>query len=128
MRFLGPEGFLMQGWARAGLIAGTGGVALLHRVAPEAVWQLLATQERIDADRAVVLGLGERGLPDALGAALARVEALSYMDRRVLGSYAGLARKAAWPAEENFDEAGARQGHLLTSEQFRERARQLLGK
>ena len=128
MRFVGPEGFLMQGWARAGLIAGTGGVALLHRIAPDLLWQLLAEQERITDERAVELGLAERGEPDALSAAFARVEALSYIDRRVLGEYAALARKAAWPAEDNFDEAGARQGHLLCSPQFRELTHRLLGK
>ncbi|MCK8669768.1 enoyl-CoA hydratase/isomerase family protein [Rhodococcus sp. NPDC003382] len=128
MRFVGPKGFLMQGWARAGLIPGTGGTALLHRVAPERLWQLLATQERVSAERAVELGLAESGEPDALTAALARVEALSYIDRRVLGDYAALARRAAWPDEENFDQAGARQGHLLTSQHFRDLTRQLLGK
>jgi enoyl-CoA hydratase/carnithine racemase len=128
MRFVGPEGFLMQGWARAGLIAGTGGVALLHRIAPDLLWKLLAAQERITGDRAVELGLAERGEPDALSAAFARVEALSYIDRRVLGDYAALARRAAWPAEENFDEAGARQGHLLCSSEFRELTHRLLGK
>ncbi len=65
MRFVGPKGFLMQGWARAGLIAGTGGVALLHRIAPDLLWRLLAEQERITANRAVELGLAEPGEPDA---------------------------------------------------------------
>lgn len=128
MRFVGPAGFLMQGWARAGLIAGTGGVALLHRIAPDLLWRLLAAQERITADRAVELDLAERGEPDALAAALARVRALSYIDRRVLGDYAALARRAAWPVDENFDEAGALQGRLLTSPQFQDLTRKLLGK
>ncbi len=128
MRFVGPSGFLQQGWARAGLIAGTGGVALLHRIAPDMLWSILARQERIDGHRAEELGLGEAGAPDALTAALQRVADLSYMRRAVLENYAALARKAAWPDDSHFDEAGARQGHLLCSDDFRRLTEKLLGR
>lgn len=128
MRFIGPKGFLMQGWARAGLIAGTGGVALLHRIEPDLIWRLLADQEKLSAERASELGLAEIGAPDAMSGALARVDALSYMSRSVLTKYALLARRAAWPTDDNFDKAGEIQGGLLGSDDFRALTEKLLGK
>lgn len=128
MRFIGPSGFLMQGWARAGLITGTGGVSLLNRIAPAQLWPILAKQERIGGDRAVELGLGEVGSPDAMTAALGRVDDLGYMSRSVLGKYAALGRLASWPAEENFDRSGEFQGELLCSDDFRILTEKLLGK
>ena len=128
MRFVGPRGYLMQGWARAGLIPGTGGVSLLHRIAPDRIWPILAKQERLTADRVVELGIGEEGLPDAVTRAISRIEELSYMSRDVLERYTVLTRKAAWPEESNFDKSGELQGHLLTSDEFRALTEKLLGK
>src|ERR687883_58575 len=48
MRLVGAGGFLQQGWAAAGLISGTGGAALIERLAPGRGWRLLADQARLD--------------------------------------------------------------------------------
>ena len=99
MRFIGPQGYLMQGWARAGLIAGTGGVGFLARLAPAQFWSLTTEQTKVGMEAAVASGLGQPGDPDALTAALARAERISkVMGPQVAGHYAALARQARWPA------------------------------
>lgn len=120
MRFVGPDGYLLQGWARAGLVPGVGGVGLLHRIAPGLLWRLLAEQQPLGRERAVDLGLAEAGTPDAVSAAIARLKALSRLGRELLGHHVDLARLAAWPAQENFDRAADIQAGLIGSADFRE--------
>lgn len=128
MRFVGPNGWMQQGWARAGLIAGTGGVALLHRLRPGLLWQLVAEQNRLGREECERLGLAEAAEGSALDAALARAEALARIPRDVLGHYVALDRAASWPAPEHFDEAARIQGGLLASDRFREFAQQMMAK
>lgn len=129
MRFVGSQGFLQQGWARAGLIAGTGGIGLLHRVAPGLLWRLVAEQPRLDAASCAALGLGEdAGQRSALEAALSRVEALARVPRDVLGHYAALERAASWPVDDTFRESARVQSGLIGSERFRETAQRVLGR
>jgi enoyl-CoA hydratase/carnithine racemase len=127
MRFVGPEGYLRQGWARAGLVPGVGGVALLHRVAPGLLWQLVATQERLGPERAAELGLAELGAPDAVSAATERLTTLSALGRDLLGYHVALARLASWPAQENFDRAADIQAGLIGSQRFRDLVDRALG-
>jgi enoyl-CoA hydratase/carnithine racemase len=126
-RMLGPKGWFQQGWARANLIAGTGGVGLLRRLQPGVLWRLIATQERIDAETAEKLGLGEIGLPDGLSAATTRAEQLAAIDRDVLGHYCTLSRSDAWPAEEHFRQSAAIQATLIGSARFQAMTDRILG-
>jgi enoyl-CoA hydratase/carnithine racemase len=127
MRFVGPRGYLMQGWARAGLIAGTGGVGFLARLAPAAFWSLTTEQTKVGFDEAPKLGLGEQGEPDALTAALARADRLAkVMGPQVARHYAALVRQARWPREEEFEASARIQGGLITSERFRAMAERVL--
>lgn len=127
MRFVGPDGFLQQGWARAGLIAGTGGVGLLERVAPGSLWRLVATQERLGPEQAARLGLAEPAAGSARDAAVSRAEQLAAVDRDVLGHYCELSRAAAWPAAEHFAASADIQAELIGSERFRGLTDRLLG-
>jgi enoyl-CoA hydratase len=127
MRFVGPQGYLMQGWARAGLIAGTGGVGFLARLAPTAFWSLTIDQTKVDIDSAASRGLAEPGEPDALTAALKRADRIAkVMGPEVAGHYAALARQARWPSEDEFDASARIQGGLITSERFRAMAERVL--
>ena len=58
-RLIGPEGWCRQGWARIGLIPGTGGELLLRLRAPGALWRLLDGQPKVGAALAERLGIGE---------------------------------------------------------------------
>jgi len=127
MRFIGPQGYLMQGWARAGLIAGTGGVGFLARLAPAAFWSLTTEQTKVGIDTAASCGLAEPGEPDALTAALTRAERIAkVMGPQVAGHYAELARQARWPGEAEFEASARIQGGLITSERFQAMAERVL--
>ncbi|TQM11382.1 enoyl-CoA hydratase/isomerase family protein [Pseudonocardia kunmingensis] len=127
-RFVGPGGWVQQGWARAGLVAGTGGVALLHRIRPGLLWSLLASQDRLGPGECVRLGLADPADGPALDAALARAEALARVPRDVLGHYAALDRSASWPVPEQFEFAASIQGGLIGSERFRAFADRMLAR
>ncbi|MBW8826051.1 MAG: enoyl-CoA hydratase/isomerase family protein [Acidobacteria bacterium] len=92
-RFVGAEGWAQQGWGKMGLVAATGGVLLLRRRAPGALWSMLETQGRMDGARLAELGLAE---PVASGSAreraVARIEALAPMSRAALEAYVELDR------------------------------------
>lgn len=126
MRFVGPGGFLVQGWARAGLIAGTGGVGLLQRLNPAVLWRLVASQERVDAEAAAALGLAEAATPNAAAAARARAAELSTIPRDVLSAYAELSRAQAWPDDAHFIDCARHQAGFIGSERFRQLAERVL--
>lgn len=128
MRFVGPDGFLQQGWAKAGLIPGTGGVGLLRRVQPGNLWRLIASQERVGPKRAVELELAEAAEPTALDAAIARADQLATIEREVLGHYCALSRADSWPAPEHFDASADTQAELIGSAEFRSLSQGLLAR
>ena len=118
-RFIGPRGWLRQGWAAAGLIHGTGGMAMLERLHPGLVWRLLATQERLDQAACVELGLGESAEPTGLEAAVGRATALAQLPRETLLGYVELGRPVRWPEPSHFTASADLQAQLIGSEQFR---------
>jgi enoyl-CoA hydratase/carnithine racemase len=92
-RFVGPDGWLSQGWGRVSLVPATGGVLLLGLRSPNALWRLLEDQPRLDAATAEALGVAESALPTtALQRSVERVEKLSSMTRASLQAYAELSR------------------------------------
>jgi enoyl-CoA hydratase/carnithine racemase len=123
-RFIGPEGWCRQGWARLGLIPGTGGELLLRTRAPGALWQLLDGQPKVSADVAERLGIGEgTGERTAREAALQRVESYAAYSRAVLAGYVRLNRSElrARLADHQAD-CLAVQLELLADPEFRNRA------
>jgi enoyl-CoA hydratase/carnithine racemase len=128
VRLVGPSGWVQQGWARAGLVAGTGGVGLLGRVRQGLLWELLATDERFGPEDCARLGIGVPSAGSALDAALERAEAYGKLARDVLGHYVALDRSATWPAAEEFAESARIQSGLIASERFRTFAEKVLSR
>jgi enoyl-CoA hydratase len=127
MRFIGEEGWMRQGWASAGLVPGVGGVGLLNRLNPSAMWQLVADQDRVNGPAAAALGLGE-AVPHGLTAAVARGEKLATLGRNLLEQYVALTRSTSWPTQEHFELAADIQSSLIGSQAFREKANRILAK
>lgn len=125
-RFVGPRGWMMQGWARAGLITGTGGVGFLEWLRPGVLWKLIAEQPRLDGPYCEQLAIGEVGSPTAMDAALARANQLADTDREVLEAYVVLDRENRWPPAEHFYMCADYQARFIGSQRFRELSAELL--
>lgn len=127
MRFMGPRGSFVQGWSRAGLIPGTGGVALLDAVNPTALWRMLAEQEPVRQQAGEQMGLAECAPDSALASAIERGAAFHTIPGDVLAAYTELSRSIRWPREEHFKKCSQYQSDFLRSSHFRDVAKQLLG-
>lgn len=118
--FLGAGAKLNQGWARMGLIPGTGGAALLQAKAPGLLWRLLGERGGAlaldDAERA---GLGTR-VADAYETALEYVEQLALAGRDALRGYVELSRQHL-PGDDYLRVCARIQSQLLTSQDFADR-------
>ena len=127
-RFIGPEGWCRQGWARLGLIPGTGGELLLRERAPGALWRLLDGQPKVHADLADRLGIAERtGDLTAREAALRRVQSYAVYSRATLAGYVRLNRSELRARlEEHQAECLSVQLELLADPEFRSRAGEAL--
>jgi len=126
MRFVGESGWLQQGWARAGLIHGVGGVAFLRALDPNLLWSWIASQDRYGPADCARLGLGEDAGASALTAALERAGQLASIDRDVLLAYVELDRPLRWPNEEHMRQSASFQAHFIGSERFRTLAAAIL--
>jgi len=125
-RFAGPRAAFVQGWGALGLIHGTAGFAFLERERPGVAWRLLATQERVDREAAVELGIAERGEPTALEAAVERAGRLAALPRATREAYVSLAREVRWPSDDYFRRCADVQSRLLVSEEFQTAAARVL--
>lgn len=130
-RFIGPDGWLMQGWGRAGLIPGTGGEWLLRNRSPNLLWRLLESQPRIDGAMAERLRLGEttESGQTARERALSRARSTGEMARETLEAYVTLSRRDMLAAlDENLAIALTLQVKLLASSAVNERMASILRK
>jgi len=127
-RFIGPDGWCRQGWARIGLIPGTGGELLLRTRAPGALWRLLDGQPKVGAELAVDLGVGEAtDGPTARERAIQRIESYAAYSPAALAGYVRLNRSEIRARlAEHQAECLTVQLELLADPAFRERARAAL--
>jgi enoyl-CoA hydratase/carnithine racemase len=125
---IGPGGWFAQGWGQVGLIAGTGGVHLLNRLSPIALWEMLGSSDRLTSDRAESLSLGTAAPDGALAAALADCERYTRVPRPALLGYVELSRG---PLRADLDAHLAHclrlQVDLITAPDFLERTARFAG-
>ncbi len=127
-RFVGPGGWCQQGWGRVGLVPGTGGELLLRLKAPDALWQLLEHQPRLDAAAAHALHLAEPvDSGTARDRAVERVSRLEAMSREALEAYVDLHRADLRALlDDHLARAVGHQVSLLGSPSFAERVARTL--
>jgi 2-(1,2-epoxy-1,2-dihydrophenyl)acetyl-CoA isomerase len=126
IRLVGAAGWMMQGWARAGLVPATGGVFFMERLAPGVLWRTIDGHPRLDASQLMVLNLAESVDGSALDAARARAGAYGGMSRLAIEGYVGLSRSTyADQLDAHLRAAAERQLTLFQNGQYRERAVQL---
>jgi enoyl-CoA hydratase/carnithine racemase len=125
-RFVGPGGWLRQGWGSVGLISATGGTWFVEGAHRGLVWELLARQARLDGPRCEELGLARASSVPALTAAQELAEQLSAIPRDVLAAYAKLARARTFPDDAYLELCATLQSEFIGSERFRDLARRLL--
>lgn len=118
--FFGAEAILGQGWARMGLIPGTGGAGLLQAKAPGLLWRLLGEPNgRLRPADAEAAGLGTR-VEVAYEAALEYVEQLALCGQDALRGYVELSRKHL-PDDAHLRACARIQAQRLTSQDFADR-------
>lgn len=128
-RFVGPDGWVSQGWGRMSLVPATGGVLLLGLRSPDALWRLLEGQPRLDGAAAAELRIAEAAGPGtALDRAVDRVTQLATMSRAALEAYADLSRDHLRRHLDEHLAIGLRhQLTLLADPEFRARVARVLG-
>ena len=128
-RFIGPDGWVGQGWGRMSLVPATGGVFFLQLRAPDALWRLLENQPRLDAEAAAALQLAEPAAPSrAVDRAVERVTRLATMSRAALEAYADLSRHhVRQHLDAHLEIALRHQLVLLADPGFRARVAKVLG-
>jgi len=129
-RFIGPDGWCLQGWGRVGFAPGTGGEWLLRLQAPDLLWRLLEEQPKIDASLAKEWRLAEPSAPlTARQRAIQRINRLAPMSRDALESYVELSRmELRRGLEEHLEVAVRNQLKLLASPAIKARIAQVLKK
>jgi len=128
MQFIGPTGWFLQGWAKMGLIPGTGGVLLLEHRVPRSMWSILATADRIGPESAAAMGLAELASGSALDSAVDRLTKFEGIPPEALSGYVELSRASLRDSMENHLAHCLRlQVELLRSDHFMARATSALG-
>jgi 2-(1,2-epoxy-1,2-dihydrophenyl)acetyl-CoA isomerase len=126
MRLVGADGWMMQGWARAGLVPATGGVFFMERLAPGVLWRAIDGHPRLHASHLMALNLAESVDGSALDAARARANAYGGMSRLAMESYVRLSRSTyADQLDAHLRAAAEMQLTLFQAGKYRERAVEL---
>jgi enoyl-CoA hydratase len=126
MRFVGPQGWMQQGWARLGIIPAGAGAWFLERTAPGLLWEMVDDQRRLGPEDCQEWRLGQAVTPTALEAALARATSLSRMSLDRRAAYAELSRQARWPSDDYLELCADYQAQFIGSIEFQQAAAQVL--
>lgn len=126
VRLVSDNGWFRQGWARVGLIPGTGQEFLLRRLAPSLLWDLLGGRKLLPVE-AHARGIATHVSGSAREQALEMAEQLSRVPQNTLAAYCALHRHELQDGlSQHLAEALELQLDLLVSEEFQTRARQAL--
>jgi enoyl-CoA hydratase/carnithine racemase len=126
MRLVGAGGWMMQGWARAGLVPAAGGVFFMERLAPGVLWRTIDGHPRLNGSQLMALNLAESVDGSALGAARARAGAYGGISRLAMEGYVRLSRSTyAEQFDAHLRAAAERQLMLFQDGKYRERAVEL---
>jgi enoyl-CoA hydratase/carnithine racemase len=119
MRLIGQDGWLLQGWAQLGLIAGTGGVAMLRRLNPAALWSLVTSRQPLNGAACVSLGLGEDcGERRAIDVAGERAAQLNRLSPETINAYLRLQRETGGDFDEHLALCAELQSQLISTPRF----------
>lgn len=125
IRYVGPQGWFLQGWLSLGLIPGMGGSWLMRHAAGSAVaWQFATSTVRWDGRRLEARGLAIHVEGSAFAAALEHAQQVASTDPKAISGYASLLRGDQREFDEHLEQCAGLQADLLTSERFLEIARQ----
>lgn len=127
VRFVGPAGWIQQGWSRAGLIAAGAGSYFLSRIDDQLPWTLMINQERLDAAACERLRIAVAAPEGARVAAVEAAKVLAALPDLAQAGYVALNRGPRWPSDEYLDSCASTQAQLLTSAEFQARVSEILG-
>ncbi|MCU4183356.1 enoyl-CoA hydratase/isomerase family protein [Acidiferrimicrobium sp. IK] len=128
IRLCGPSGWMRQGWAALGLVPGIGGVALFERLAPGAMWGVLADNTKLEGATLERLGLARACTTPAVDVAVAQAASLAAIGDSALRAYVDLSRPPGDVLDRHLSQALDHQVELLSSPNFARRAQQLLAR
>jgi enoyl-CoA hydratase/carnithine racemase len=127
---VGPKGWMDQGWARLGLIPGTGGAWLSRATGGTALaWDLITSAGvRLSADELAKRGMAIAATPSAEAEAYERAERVAAMPPETISAYKDLLSRPGESYEEHLARCANHQARLLTSPRFAALARRVLAK
>lgn len=125
LTFIGAQGWLAQGWAKAGLIPATGGAHYVQqRGGRQALWRLMI-EDRVDGPLADSLGLAI-ACDNARDAALAAAARLAALPQKPLRALTALSRIE--DEDEHLKAGLDYQIGFITSDAFKQNAERLIRK
>jgi enoyl-CoA hydratase len=129
MRYVGSQGWFLQGWLALGLVPGMGGAWLMRNAAGSAVaWQFATSTARWDGPRLEAVGLATHVEGSAFDVALEHARQVACAEPKATSAYAALLRGDQREFDEHLEQCATLQADLLTSARFMEMARQRLAK
>ena len=129
VRYVGPEGWFLQGWLSLGLVPGMGGNWMIRSAAGSAVaWEFATSLERWDGRLLERHGLATRVEGSAFESAVSRARQLAKTDQDAISGYVALLRGDQREFEEHLEHCATLQAKLLASDRFLDMARKRLKK
>ena len=126
-RAIGSDGWLLQGWARIGLIPGTGGELILRRLAPSLIWSILGSSNPIRPAQVDEWGLAHAVDGRALPVAMEHARTLARIPHGALEAYVSLHRsELREQLDEHLSSCLTFQVELLCSQEFRTKAAEVM--